>query len=63
MAALVGVLGGIALLGAKPRLPIVRHATPAPITFSFVTSPVYIFMVSLSLLLIVRSLKAKVHCH
>ncbi|KZV70078.1 MFS general substrate transporter [Peniophora sp. CONT] len=44
MAALVGVLGGLALLGAKPRLPVARHATPAPMSFSFVTSPVFIFM-------------------
>ncbi|VDC01694.1 unnamed protein product [Peniophora sp. CBMAI 1063] len=44
LAAIIGVLGGLALLGAKPRLPIARHATPAPMSFSFVTSPVFIFM-------------------
>ncbi|KZV70087.1 MFS general substrate transporter [Peniophora sp. CONT] len=44
MAALVGVLGGLALWGAKSRLPVARHATPAPMSFSFVTSPVFIFM-------------------
>ena len=46
LAALIGVLGGLALLGAKPRLPVARHATPAPMSFSFATSPVFIFMVS-----------------
>ncbi|VDB83130.1 unnamed protein product [Peniophora sp. CBMAI 1063] len=44
MAVIVGVFGGIALIGAKPRLPIARHTTPAPLDFSFVTSPVFVFV-------------------
>ncbi|KZV74992.1 MFS general substrate transporter [Peniophora sp. CONT] len=44
MAALVGVLGGLALIGAKPRLPVARHSTPAPLSFSFMTSPVFILV-------------------
>ena len=46
MAALVGTLGGLALIGAKPRLPVARRATPAPLSLSFITSPVFIFVVS-----------------
>lgn len=46
LAALVGVLGGVALIGVKPRLPIARHTMPAPLNFSFVRSPVFVFVVS-----------------
>ena len=46
MAALVGVLGGLALIGAKPRLPVALRAAAAPWSFSFVTSPVFLFTVS-----------------
>ena len=46
MGALVGILGGMALIGAKPRLPVARRATPAPLSLSFITSPVFIFVVS-----------------
>ena len=46
MAALVGIFGGLALIGAKPRLPVARHTMPAPLDFSFVRSPVFVFVVS-----------------
>ncbi|VDB93434.1 unnamed protein product [Peniophora sp. CBMAI 1063] len=44
MAALVGILGGLALLGANPRLPVARRAAPAPWDFSFVRQPVFLFV-------------------
>ncbi|KAI0042846.1 MFS general substrate transporter [Auriscalpium vulgare] len=41
----VGILGGVAILGAKPRLPITpagSRKTAAPLEFSFLKSPVFI---------------------
>ncbi|KAI0033582.1 major facilitator superfamily domain-containing protein [Vararia minispora EC-137] len=42
LALLVGVLGGGALIGAKPRLPVARRTTPAPLSFQFVSQPLFI---------------------
>ncbi|CAK5266008.1 unnamed protein product [Mycena citricolor] len=44
LALIVGVLGLVALLGAKPRLPVARHSTPAPLTFQFVRSPLFVLV-------------------
>ncbi|VDB83131.1 unnamed protein product [Peniophora sp. CBMAI 1063] len=44
MAALIGALGGLALIGAKARLPAARRAAPAPLSLSFLRSPVFIFV-------------------
>ena len=46
LALLVGALGGIALIGVKPRLPIARASTPAPLSFKFLGSPIFICVVS-----------------
>ncbi|CAK5269846.1 unnamed protein product [Mycena citricolor] len=44
LALIVGVLGGIALFGAKPRLPVVRNSAPAPLNLKFTRSPVFIIV-------------------
>ncbi|KAI0049014.1 hypothetical protein FA95DRAFT_1677818 [Auriscalpium vulgare] len=46
----VGILGGLAILGVKPRLPIPpasSRQTAPPLDFSFLKSPVFISVVSL----------------
>ncbi|KAI0321544.1 MFS general substrate transporter [Amylostereum chailletii] len=42
MALIVCVFGGAALFGVKPRLPVARNTTPPPLSFKFLTSPIFI---------------------
>jgi MFS family permease len=56
LALLVGVLGGGALLGARPRLPVARRTAPAPLSFAFLSQPLFIAVVRPSAVRIVRDI-------